>query len=455
MAVPVLVALYLALLVLPVVAAWIQDLPPRRWQQDLSSGLALCAFAGVMLEFLLSGRIQTISRQIGIDGTMRVHQLMARTFTLILLAHPFLYLGGGGGYPMPWDTTRQAKLDFSFLATATGLVAWIALALVVLLGILREQRGGSYEAWRAWHGIGALIIAAAGTLHTVSAGRYSADPFLFWFWIALFALALLIMAWIYVAKPILQLRHPYTVRSVRKIADRTWELVIEPQRAGEVGGDRGEALPFTAGQFVWLNVGHSPFSLNENPFSIASAPQAREGEGGHLAFVIKEVGDFTRSLRGIETGARAFVDGPYGNMTVAGKEGAGIALYAGGVGIAPLLSMLRDLYDRGDRRPLLLLYANRAADQIVYREELEAISRKLDLQVTLFLSEPPPDWAGRTGMIDAGALDAALRDRGIADPADWLHVICGPLAMIERVEETLRARGVPARCIISERFYYD
>ena len=185
-----LIALYIAILVLPVAAAWLQGLPPRKWQDDLSSGLALCAFSGILMEFLLSGRFRFVSGNIGIDTTMRVHQLMARTLTLAVLVHPFLYVTRAPNYPMPWDTTRQASVDFGPTAVLTGLVAWLALLIVVVMGIFREQRGGSYEAWRASHAIGAAVVAVFGTLHALEAGRYSADPFLAWFWIAMLAMAI-------------------------------------------------------------------------------------------------------------------------------------------------------------------------------------------------------------------------------------------------------------------------
>jgi len=437
---PALIVLYLGILVLPVVAAWLQGLPPRNWRDDLSSGLALCAFSGIMMEFLLSGRFRFISNHLGIDATMRVHQLMARTLTLALLIHPFLYTMGMPAYPMPWDTTRQASVDFGLATVLTGIPAWIALIALVLFGIFREQRSGNYEAWRASHGIAAAVVAGFGTLHVLEAGRYSADPFLAGFWIAMLIIALMALAWVYLLKPLWQVRHPYSVHSVRRIAERTWELVVTPRQ--------GEAIPFAAGQFVWLNVGSSPFSLNENPFSIASSASER----GRLEFVIKEVGDFTGSLGTLRPGSVAYVDGPFGNMTLAGREGAGIALYAGGVGIAPILSILRDLRDRGDERPMLLFYGNRVAEQIVYGEELDEMTRQLDLTVEHFLSEPPTGWEGRTGMIDEAAITEALQD---PESDEWLYVICGPLPMIEKVEGTLLGRGVPASRILSERFYYD
>jgi predicted ferric reductase len=104
-----------------------------------------------------------------------------------------------------------------------------------------------------------------------------------------------------------------------------WEVTVKPD------GHRG--LDYQAGQFAWLNVGHGAFSMKENPFSICSAPAA----GPELSFMIKELGDFTRTVGRIETGAVAYVDGPYGILSVDGRAEPGVALIAGGVGLAPLI----------------------------------------------------------------------------------------------------------------------
>lgn len=435
-----LIALYTILVLAPVAFAYGQGLPPRNWPDEISSALAMAAFAGLLIEFMLSGRFRFVSGQIGIDTTMRFHQLMARSFTVVILVHPFLYTAPMMNQPLPWDTTGRYTLGLSMVSVATGLIAWIALAVMVFFAIFREQRGGGYEAWRFSHGLAALIVAVFGTQHTMDAGRYSDDPVLAAYWFALLAIALFTLLWVYVFKPIWQRQHPYRVRSVRQVAAKTWELVLMPRR--------GEVIDFSAGQFVWLNVGHNPFSLYENPFSIASAPTSKD----RLSFVIKEVGDFTRSIGGIEPGTLAYVDGPHGNLTAQDRRGSGIAMIAGGVGIAPLLSILRQLHETRDNRPVVLLYGNRVRDQIVYAEELLEMQKHLDLRIEHVLGEPPEGWPGRTGIIDAGSVTDILTQ---PDAENWLYFICGPLPMIESVEATLLAMGVPSRQIVSERFYYD
>jgi predicted ferric reductase len=435
-----LLVLYLGLILAPLGLAYVQGIPSRRWADELSSGLALSAYAGLLIEFVLLGRFHLVSDAIGIDTTMRFHQLIARSLTVIILLHPFLYATPLMGHSLPSDTTERLTLGLTSLSMWTGLVAWLALMVMVLLAIFRDQWDVRYETWRLSHGIAAVILALFGAHHTIEAGRYSGDPTLATYWLVLLAVALFTLLWVYALKPALQLRNPYEVRSARQIALKTWELVVAPKQ--------GEAIDFAPGQFVWLNVGRSPFSLRENPFSIASAP----GEKKHLSFVIKEAGDFTRGIGRIAPSTIAHVDGPHGNLTIGNRAGAGIALIAGGVGIAPLLSILRELCRTKETRPIVLLYGNRLQEQIVYAEELAEMQGELDLRVEHVLGEPPASWQGRTGVIDAALIKEIF---GNPAAATWLYLVCGPLPMIEGVEKALLSLGVPGRQIVSERFYYD
>ncbi len=435
-----LLLLYIGLILAPLVLAYGQGLPLRSWQDELSSALAIGAFAGLYIEFVLSGRFRSVSDRIGIDATMRMHQLMARWFGAVFLLHPFIYVTPLLETPLPWDPSRQQTLGLTSVSLLAGVAAWLALMAMVIFAVFRRQWKGTYESWRLTHGVAALLVAVFGWLHAVGAGRYSGHPFLAAYWSVLMAVALFTLLWVYALKPAWQSRHPYRVRSVARAALNTWRIVVEPAE--------GDAIDFSAGQFVWLNIGHSPFSLRENPFSISSAPGSR----GHLEFLIKEVGDFTRTVGGIAPGTIAYIDGPHGNLILEDRESAGVALIAGGVGVAPLFSILAQLYRDGDRRPVILLYGNRIPEQIIRPPELPRIEAALDLQIEHVIGEPPRGWKGRVGVVDA-PLVREVFDR--PDAASWLYVVCGPPAMIESVEEGLRAIGVPARQIISERFSYD
>ena len=434
-----LLIIYLAVACCPLLLAAGQAKPQRILSDELAAALALVAFAVLMMEFVLSGRFRHISDGMGMDVTMRFHQLLARSALAFIIVHPFMYRTPHN-FPLPWDRTGQHTLGLEGAALLTGIVAWIILPALVLTAIYRSRLDWKYETWRLLHGLGALAVALLGTHHVIAAGRYSGEPALAAFWLILLGLASFSLVWVYAIKPLYQLRHPYVVRSVRKLAPRKWEVVIAP--------DGHPGLGFAAGQFVWLNIGNSPFSLRENPFSISSCPNDRP----NLSFLVQEVGDFTRSLAGLEPGTRAYLEGPHGNLTLNDHPARGTALIGVGVGIAPLLSILRELAATGDPRPAMLLYGNRHEADIVYRDELNALARRPGITVHHLLTRPPPQWKGLKGRVD----DACLRSMfAFTEARDWLYVLCGPPAMMETAEDTLLALGVPSTHIISERFRYD
>lgn len=434
-----LVVAYVGVALAPLVLAYAQGLPPRSFWDELSSGLALVGFSMLLIEFVLSGRFKTVSGGIGIDLTMRFHQLVARTLTVFILVHPFLYTTPLAGR-RPWDAGGHLTLGLDAASLVTGLVAWILLIVLVITSIRRDQLPYRYETWRLFHGLGAMLIALFGAHHAIEAGRYSGRQDLEIFWYVMVGLAALTLVYVYIYTPWRQSRAPYRVASIKKVALRTWEVVVEPTR--------GETVNFEAGQFAWLTLGVSPYSIREHPFSLSSCPADRP----RIGFTIKEVGDFTRNIGSIPVGAPAYLDGPHGNLTLANRQGAGLVFIAGGVGLAPIMSILRQLRADGDRRPMVLIYGNRCAEQILYGDELAAMQRDLSLQLHHVLSEPEAGWDGAVGQLDQVVLDRLLPSEG---RERWLYFVCGPGPMIDGVEGSLGHLGVPTDQIVSEKFSYD
>lgn len=435
-----LVAAYAALCLAPLALAAAQGLPARSLARELSAGLVMVGYAIALAQFVLSGRFEWLSGRVGIDRTMRAHQRIGWIVFALILAHPLLYVA-----PRlvsdPLDALVALQRMFAAPGLRSGVVAWWLLVLLVPLAVWRDRLPFGYELWRLGHGLLAVAFAVLGTHHTLRVGSYSADPWLAGFWLAATLAALLAMLHVYLVKPLLQLRAPYRVVENRRVAERMWEVAIAPER--------GAAIDFAAGQFVWLNLGHSPFSLTEHPFSISSAPAVRP----RIAFTIKESGDFTGRIGTVAVGTRAYIDGPHGNFTPAGRPAGRMTFIAGGVGFAPVIGILRQLAAEGWPHPLRLVYGNRAEGQILYRDEIAALGRMLDLDVHLVLSEPPPGWSGPVGELTAPVLDACLGAPGTGD--DGLFFVCGPPPMMDSVERALRARGVPRRRIVAERFRYD
>ncbi len=429
-----LIVLYLTAVALPLIASWLVGGPPRPLREELASGLGILAFSMILMEFVLSGRFKSISNGVGMDVTMRFHQIMARTALVFALLHPFLYRGAPSGGQRPWDPTRQLTITTDFSDLSTGIAAFLILPCLVLLAIGRTRLDFKYETWRLMHGIGALLIAALLLHHTIHAGRYGSLPVMTSIWQAMTALAVGSLLYVYLVVPLRDKARAWRVTSVTRLTPKQWELTVTPN------GHSG--LEYKAGQFVWLNVGHSAFSLKENPFSISSAPAA----GPEVSFIIKELGDFTRTIGQIAPGTVAYLDGPYGNLSVDGRDEPGVALIAGGVGIAPLIGILRQMRLTGDTRRVKIIYGNRLEDQIACRDELDAED------VTYVLTEPPEGWQGETGFLDAELMDRVFSS---TEFKEWVFVMCGPAIMMNIVEDHLIERGTPSSRILSERFDYD
>ena len=427
-----LILFYLALVFAPLGISWMQDVPQRGLWDELATGAGMAGLAILLVEFVLSGRFRTISRPFGMDVTMRFHQLLARTSLALLFLHPILYT--------TWDNRSAAHpqrfgaVSFDAYGLVTGIIAWLLLGGIVAMALNRSDLGYRYEIWRFLHGIAAVAMALLAVLHATWSGLHSASGGLYWYWWGLFGVAVLSLMFVYLVKPLGRLRRPWRVADVIPVAERMWQVTLAPN------GHNG--LRYQAGQFAWARFDKSAFGISENPFSIASAPAA----GPNVSFLIKELGDTTNKIGSLAPGSRAYLDAPHGHLTLAGRTEPGIALIAGGVGLAPMLGILRELEATGDPRPTVLVYGNRHKGQIAFADELDRLAG----EVHHILSEPGADWTGETGFLDREKLARLFQNR-----TDWLFVLCGPPPMLDAVEDGLIGIGVPARNILSERFVYD
>ena len=201
---------------------------------------------------------------------------------------------------------------------------------------------------------------------------------------------------------------------------------------------------FQPGQFAWLTIWDSPFALKEHPFSIASSAE----QPGTLSFTIKALGDFTARIKEVEIGRRVYVDGPHGSFSTDRQPAPAYVFIAGGIGIAPIMGMLRTLADRCDRRPLLLFYAYHTWERLTFREELQALQTKLNLRLVFVLKDSPEGWQGEVGLLNEELLARHLPQQ--RDGQEYF--ICGPVPMIQLSEKLLYRLGVPMRRVHSELF---
>ena len=136
---------------------------------------------------------------------------------------------------------------------------------------------------------------------------------------------------------------------------------------------------------------------------------------------------------------------------IAGRDADAFVLIAGGIGIAPIAGILRDLELAGDRRSVGLLYGARNLERMAARTVIGVAARKLDLKTEYVLESPPPGWQGGRGAITPEAVLRTLRGH---NPRRCLCLLCGPAGMMLAAEKTLLHAGVPAANIVYEQFDY-
>jgi ferredoxin-NADP reductase len=158
----------------------------------------------------------------------------------------------------------------------------------------------------------------------------------------------------------------------------------------------GEEFDFTAGQYVFITNPAYMKPGEAHPFSIASS----SAEKNYLEFCIKVYGGWTRTLSKLEPGSELYISPPQGNFLWDETINRAVFLL-GGIGIAPIMSMLRTIQAKGQTPELTILYGNRTPETIAYKDELEALQKTLSLKIVHIFSHVPEDhsWQGYRGFI--------------------------------------------------------
>ena len=199
----------------------------------------------------------------------------------------------------------------------------------------------------------------------------------------------------------------------------------------------GTRLDFEPGMFVMIT--YSNPAANEKitrAFSIASVP-----ESDTMEFFIGMVhGRFTSKLETAKVGDIYYFTGPHGQFKFRPSNGDKVSFIAGGTGLAPFMSMLRYIKEKGLDTDVNLLYSVRYPNEVLRKGELDGFvnSLKMKMTVTVTRSDGAEGWAGEKGRIDSEMIK-----RAIPDLENRTTFICGPLGFVKAVKEHLKSLGYP------------
>ncbi|REL33014.1 xylene monooxygenase [Rhodohalobacter sp. SW132] len=392
-------------------------------------GVAL-GFVGLSLfalQFLYSGRFKWIAPRFGKDNIINFHREIGITAFFLVMAHPVILILAQPEFLAYFDPT------VNFMRAMALSFVTVAILLITVTSIWRITFKLQYEHWRLIHGVLAIAIVFIGVVHAMQVSHYL-EPL--WKKIAIAAVmvpAMYLTIHTRLVRPWQNKNRPYTITDVKEEVGNCWTLSIKP-----VGHEKMDYLP---GQFAWITIGPTPFSLQQHPFTFSSSPREPE-----IKFTATDDGDFTSTWKDIKPGTKVWLEGPFGSFTP--KDDSHLFLIMGGIGITPAMSMLRTMREDNDPRKAILIYANKEWKDVTFKNELEELSKSIDLNVIHVLEEPPDGWDGESGLVSKDLIEKYLPDM----PNEFMYYLCGPEPMMDIAGIALYDLNIKWKRIYMERF---
>jgi sulfhydrogenase subunit gamma (sulfur reductase) len=186
------------------------------------------------------------------------------------------------------------------------------------------------------------------------------------------------------------------------------------------------------GQFVQVSL----FGIGEAPISISSSPSR---SNGIFELCVRRAGDLTSALHRLEPGAIIGIRGPFGRgFPIQHFRGKDILLLAGGLGMAPLRSLITEVLDeRGNYGRVIILYGSRNPEDLLFRNELAEWAARDDVELHLTVDKPDTVWHHTVGVI------TSLFTKVEIVPRNTAAVIVGPPIMYRFVLTELLKVGIP------------
>jgi predicted ferric reductase len=392
----------------------------------------LLAVAAIVVALVASARVKWLTKTFGVGSVYGIHRTLGLLAVGTVGLHILFVLD---------ESWSNVWLLFPWSGTSASKAADVStVALTVLIGSAMWRQRRNYDQWRRIHLILAGVVTTGAALHVFWLDHLIADPMSRAWFVGVASLALAGGLYRRVWSPLRN--STYQVVRVHPESPSVSTVTLAPRGGRHRPNKRG--AHFAPGQFGWLRFNRRAASA-DHPYSFSSSAH----DAHQVQVTVRRGGVFTESLVSSQPGRPVWIDGPHGGFTPP-SSAIGLVLIAAGVGITPMMSILRTCADRRDRRPIRLIQAAESPQELLFDAEIDELAQVLNLEVTQVVTRPHPEWRGLTGRIDLMLLHRVLPGppmRGILS-----YFLCGPPSMVTDTSAALTLAGVPPRRINSEKF---
>ena len=438
--------LFILLYVLsPVLLAYVLfiDNPSKYLSTNLIYSMGLGAFAYTWLtwQFVISARVKWIESSFGQDRLYRIHGLIAIISIVFALIHKSI----------------NENIFSESLLTQVGSIALsifigiTVLTLVVMVNnslhniklmrnlknFLLKIKVFRYQHTRALHNLTiiALLALQAHVLLTSSAHN---SPFVFNVYMLYFLLAFNFYLYHKFVKPWVMKNDYYYVTRVVQETDLVSSIYFKPKNK--------KKLNYQPGQFGFFKFMGPDISNEEHPFSISSSPTQDE-----ISITVKQLGDYTKTINQIKANNLVYVEAPFGRFSyLYHKKEKGLVFIVGGIGITPVLSMLRHLRDTQSKKPVVVILGFNTMDEFVAKDEVLAIGENMPNIKIIPVIAKDSSFSGEKGFIDKARLTRLLKELKWASQAGYY--VCGPAILMNQSLKNLKELGIHHSRIHHEKF---
>ena len=393
-------------------------------------GLFAATFA--LTQFLLMGRIAWIEKPFGLDHLASYHRFNGYAAIAFILIHaPLVILGYSLAAHVNYFT-QYIQVLFHFEHVLWAGVSEVLFIAVVASSIYIVRKRLKFESWYYVHLLVYAAIILAFFHQLAVGGSFLGHPLARAYWIAVYS---------FVAVNVLIWRFGLPVFNLVRFNFRVDRVVPETASSSSIyiNGKHLDRFGVKPGQYVLVRFLSGKFIFQEHPFSVSAVPVDNQ-----FRLTVRSLGDYTSTVPKLKPGSRVLVSGPFGRFTSAVAQTNKRLFIAGGVGITPLGTMIKE--SLAARQDSVLLYANRSLDDIIFKNELTSL-KKLGLRLIPVLSAAPSDYSGETGYVDG-----SLIKRLVPDFAERDVFVCGPQPMMDGVITDLQTTDLPPTQLHFERF---